>query len=353
MDTPTLLTKGQVLTNVAGTTQGTASVSPAANKVVFVNAFVSVFSGVPPEVDIPAGHLGLTWTKVVSHVLNYPQARQVLWRGIGAAPTSGAISLQVAAAASATEAFIWEVVEVGGIDPAAPVTQAVPYVGPPVSPTTHSISLAALGSGSPGVIAFWARSNGDSTAAILAATAPYTMLDEALSGSGSNPGALACSYNVSGTTGTTVTSAVDFLRVNGVALELKSPAGGGDTTAPVLSSPTGTQTGASTATVGATTDEGNGTLYAVVTASATQPTVSQIKAGQNDAGAAAAWAGSQAVSSTGAKTLNATGLTPSTTYYAHLVHTDAASNDSNRVSSASFTTSAAPAGGAPVVIFFD
>lgn len=113
-----------------------------------------------------------------------------------------------------------------------------------------------------------------------------------------------------------------------------------DTTAPVLSSPTGTSTGSTTATVGATTDEGNGTMYAVVTTSVTQPSVAQIKAGQNDAGTAAAYSGSQAISNTGAKTFGATGLTASTTYYAHLVHTDAASNDSNRVTSASFTTSA-------------
>lgn len=116
---------------------------------------------------------------------------------------------------------------------------------------------------------------------------------------------------------------------------------GGDTTAPVLTSPSGTATGSTTATVGATTDEGNGTLYVVVTTSATQPSVAQIKAGQNNGGTAAAYASSQAVSSTGAKTFSATGLTASTTYYAHLVHADAAANDSNRVTSASFTTSAA------------
>lgn len=111
-----------------------------------------------------------------------------------------------------------------------------------------------------------------------------------------------------------------------------------ETPAPVLSSPTGSATGSQTATVGATTDEGNGTMYAVVTTSSTQPSVAQIKAGQDHTGASAAWAGSQAVSSTGAKTLDATGLAPNTAYYAHLVHTDAAANDSNRVSSAAFTT---------------
>lgn len=114
-----------------------------------------------------------------------------------------------------------------------------------------------------------------------------------------------------------------------------------DTTAPILTSPTGTSTGTTTATVGATTDEGDGTMYAVVTAGATQPSIAQIKAGQDSGGLAAAWSGSQAVSSAGAKTFSATGLTAATTYYVHVVHTDAAANDSNLVSSASFTTSSA------------
>lgn len=114
---------------------------------------------------------------------------------------------------------------------------------------------------------------------------------------------------------------------------------GGDTTAPVLTSPVGTTTGSTTATVGATTDEGNGTLYAFVSTSATPPSDSDLIAGTG-----AVWAGSVAVSSTGAKTLNATGLTASTGYYAHLLHRDAASNDSNTVTSAQFTTDAAPSG---------
>lgn len=122
----------------------------------------------------------------------------------------------------------------------------------------------------------------------------------------------------------------------------KVVSGGGDTTPPVLTTPTGSATGPTTATVGATTDEGNGTLYAVVTTSATQPSVAQIKAGQTHTGSAAPWGGSVAVSSTGAKTLSSTGLTASTAYYGHLVHSDAAGNDSNRVSSATFSTPAVP-----------
>jgi hypothetical protein len=116
------------------------------------------------------------------------------------------------------------------------------------------------------------------------------------------------------------------------------PATGGDTTAPILTSPTGSATGTTTATVGATTDEGNGTMYAVVTTTATTPSAAQVEAGQNHTGAAAAWSGSVAVSSTGAKTLNATGLASSTAYYAHVEHKDAASNQSNVVTSSSFTT---------------
>lgn len=117
-------------------------------------------------------------------------------------------------------------------------------------------------------------------------------------------------------------------------------AGGGDVTAPVLSSPVGTQTGSTTATIGATTDEGNGTLYGVVTTSITAPTATQIKAGQDHAGSAAVFAGSTAVGSTGAKTISATGLTAATAYYAHLMHEDSSANQSNVVTSAQFTTAA-------------
>ncbi len=118
--------------------------------------------------------------------------------------------------------------------------------------------------------------------------------------------------------------------------------GGADTTAPILSSPTGTATGTTTATIGATTDEGNGTLYGFVSTSATPPSDADLKAGTG-----AVWAGSVAVSSTGAKTLNATGLTASTGYYGHLLHSDAAANDSNTVTSAQFTT--ATPGALPIV----
>ena len=102
-----------------------------------------------------------------------------------------------------------------------------------------------------------------------------------------------------------------------------------DTIAPVLSSPTGTKTGSTTADGTVSTDEGNGTLYFIATTNATE-TAAIIKAGS-----------SQSVTATGTQNVSFTGLTASTTYYAHYVQDDAASNESNVVVSASFITDAA------------
>jgi hypothetical protein len=102
-----------------------------------------------------------------------------------------------------------------------------------------------------------------------------------------------------------------------------------DVTAPILSSPTATQTGQTTADGTVTTDEGNGTLYYLVSTNATE-NLATVKAGL-----------SQAVSATGSQSVSVTGLTAATSYYLHYAHTDAAANDSNVVSSAQFTTASA------------
>ena len=104
-----------------------------------------------------------------------------------------------------------------------------------------------------------------------------------------------------------------------------------DTTAPVLTSPTGTQTGSTTATGTVSTNEANGTLYWLTNTSATA-TDAAIKA-----------ANSQPVTASGVQNVTSSGLTASTVYYNHFLHRDAAGNDSTRSTSASFTT-AAPGG---------
>lgn len=115
-----------------------------------------------------------------------------------------------------------------------------------------------------------------------------------------------------------------------------------DTTPPVLSSPTATVTGATTATLGVTTGEGDGTLYVVVTTSGTAPTAARVIAGQDAAGNAAAFADSTGLSTAGAKSFSATGLTDATAYYAHFVQQDSAGNQSEVVTSGVFTTAASP-----------
>lgn len=115
---------------------------------------------------------------------------------------------------------------------------------------------------------------------------------------------------------------------------------GADTTAPVITAPSTTNVTSNSARVLFTTDEGNGTGRTVITTSATQPSVVQIKAQQDHTGASAP-AGSVSVQATGAQQIDVSGLTAATAYYAHILHTDQAGNDSNRITTAQFTTSAA------------
>lgn len=116
-----------------------------------------------------------------------------------------------------------------------------------------------------------------------------------------------------------------------------------DVTAPTLTSPTDAANGATAATGSVSTDEGNGTLWWVVSTSGTAPTKAQVKAGQDHTGVAAADAGSQAVAATGVQTLSPapSGLTASTAYTIHFMHEDAAANQSTVASGDGFTTAAA------------
>jgi len=111
-----------------------------------------------------------------------------------------------------------------------------------------------------------------------------------------------------------------------------------DATAPALSSATDTATGQTTADVGVTTNEANGTLYCVVTTSSTSPTAAQVKAGQDNSSVAATFADDQAVDSTGVKAFSATGLAAGTAYTAHFMHEDAVGNQSTVVKGNGLTT---------------
>lgn len=103
----------------------------------------------------------------------------------------------------------------------------------------------------------------------------------------------------------------------------------GDTTAPTLTSPTASATGATTASGSVSTNEANGTLYWLASGNASE-SVATVKAGS-----------SQAVTATLEQPVTVTGLTASTSYYLHFVHRDAAGNDSAVATSGQFTTNAA------------
>jgi len=110
-------------------------------------------------------------------------------------------------------------------------------------------------------------------------------------------------------------------------------------TTPTLSSPSATGTGSGGFSASVSTNVGSGTLYYVVTESATAPSATQVKAGQDNAGSPATVSGSQAVSASGAQQVTGTGITDDVTYYVHFVHT-ANTNDSGVATSAGFLNEA-------------
>lgn len=134
---------------------------------------------------------------------------------------------------------------------------------------------------------------------------------------------------------------------NALAGDLKSQTPtAADVTAPTLSSPTDAANGATASTGSVSTNEGNGTLYWVVTTSATAPSAAQVKLGQDNSSVAATDSGSQTVSGTGVQTITPapSGLTASTAYTTHFMHEDAATNQSTVSSASGFTTGAAASG---------
>lgn len=115
----------------------------------------------------------------------------------------------------------------------------------------------------------------------------------------------------------------------------------GDSIAPLLTAPAVTVTGTTTASCDITTDTGEGRIWCFVSTNATE-LAAAIIAGAESAGLF------YDLVSTGLKTFFATGLSASTTYYAHYMHDDASSNRSAIVNSVSFTTNANPGTNIPI-----
>lgn len=103
-----------------------------------------------------------------------------------------------------------------------------------------------------------------------------------------------------------------------------------DTTAPILSAASAAASGTAAYTGAVTTDEAGGTLFVLVSQAASETAAAVVAAGV-----------SQAVSQAGVQTISGGGLSAATSYRLHLLHRDAAGNDSAVLSSAAFTTGAA------------
>lgn len=189
-------------------------------------------------------------------------------------------------------------------------------VGTDFTPTTAITGFRALVSGTPATISTAVQQSATKVRLTLSAPAASAPVVDYLYGA--TP---------------TITGVVLDNSTLTLPLEYNSgiTAGAADTTAPILTSPTGTATGITTATGTVTTDEANGTLYRLASINATE-TAATIKAASL----------TQSVALTGAQGVTFTGLTGGTTYHAHYVHRDAAGNDSAAVHSASFTTMAIP-----------
>lgn len=121
----------------------------------------------------------------------------------------------------------------------------------------------------------------------------------------------------------------------------------GDTTAPTLTSASASG-GTLTCSASVSTNEGNGTLYTVFTASSSVPTAVQVEAGQDHTGSSALRAVSQAVSATGSQSV-ASGSISAGTRYGYLMHKDAAGNRSSVASTGSFSVVSGGGGSAPTV----
>lgn len=119
-----------------------------------------------------------------------------------------------------------------------------------------------------------------------------------------------------------------------------------------LTNPASAADGETGYTGSVSTNTGEGDLYHVVTTSDTKPSLAQVQAGEDHNGAAAPASGSQAVSSTGSRSVSGTGLTAETTYYIHYQQSSS-TEDSDVVSSPSFTTDSAGGTEPPLTVEHD
>ena len=217
-------------------------------------------------------------------------------------------------------------------DTVAPVLSAP--TGTATGDTTATVGVTS--SKAQGTLYWTVLPSGSATPSAAAFTSGAT--GGVASGSTSSPTAGTNSFSATGLALATAYQAYFFqqdLAGNASNFPVSSAFTTTDVTAPTLSSPSVITIGSTSAVLNVTTNEPDGTLYWFISTSATPPTVAALKAGT---GAVAF--GNQAVSAIGVQSVTASPLSATTTYYAYLLQTNAASANSAIAATGSFTTAA-------------
>jgi hypothetical protein len=339
LDAPTLLTNGTLTTN--GT--ATASISPSADIPVYACLASAQSEGGGNEggVSFTVSGAGLTWAAVASSEIFYGGRRHAeIWRGVSASPSSGGITITASNIYGGTfQSTMYALFEAdAAIDTADPNTDGV--VGAGTGTTATASGLADPGTG--GVFSCFINTTA-ANAMTPGAEAGAELVDFADSAGSPNVRRMMVAYDSTPDSTPVPTATFTSDDWAAMAITLNEGAGG---SAPTLSDPTpsGTLGTTTTATIGATSDDSSGDdFYAVVDSAANLDAVTeaQIKAGQNETGAAAVASCSAAVSTT-SPSCGVTGLTAATGYSYSAVQ-DNATGDSNIVTG-TFTTAASAAG---------
>src|SRR5262245_14506401 len=148
--TPTLLTNG-IDTTPTGANL-TASISPAANALILIavlshDSTGSEFRLLPNSIT----GCGLTWTQITYVTTGGGVGRLSLWRGSGASPSSGTISINFNFPPDTR--VVWEIIQITNVDTATS-QGVVQFAITSSTSTTPSLTLAALGNADNATLGF-------------------------------------------------------------------------------------------------------------------------------------------------------------------------------------------------------
>lgn len=224
LSAPTVLASN-TLAVAASSSGNTASISPTANVPVFIQTLVPTEFGGTAPIATPSG-CNLTWSElhVAGGVLD-PDAdsRLQVWSGIGSAPTSGVVNIALGAGDVGGLIGYSIVEQVGAASTGFVVTTASgTFSG---SPTAFNITMPALSASGNGTLGFFGGWLFASQYPCYVAKSGYTEIADI--GTDASPRfEQSVVYAIPGTTSPGMTSAEDFIRIAGIAVEVKAAVAG-------------------------------------------------------------------------------------------------------------------------------